>query len=43
LTAWDLEAATIAGHRRTFALHVNPAIGAVRLDKGRLSTLLAKL
>ena len=33
LDGLDLEAATVAGYRRIFALHVNPAIGAVRLDK----------
>jgi integrase len=42
LDALDLEAATVAGYRRIFALHVNPAIGAVRLDKVT-PTRLAKL
>ncbi len=33
LDGLDREAATLAGYRRIFALHVNPAIGAVRLDR----------
>lgn len=42
LDGLDLEAATTAGYRRIFALHVNPAIGGVRIDKVS-PTRLAKL
>jgi integrase len=33
LDGCDLQAATVAGYRRIFTLHVCPAIGGVRLDK----------
>lgn len=33
LDGLDLEASTVAGYRRIFALHVNPSIGRLRLDK----------
>ena len=42
LDGLDLEAATVAGYRRIFTLHVNPAIGGVRMDKVS-PTRLAKL
>ncbi len=42
LDGLDLEAATVAGYRRIMALHVNPAIGAPRVDKVT-STRLARL
>ncbi len=42
LDGLDLEAATVAGYRRIFTLHVNPSIGDVRLDKVT-PTRLAKL
>jgi integrase len=42
LDGLDLEAATVAGYRRIFTLHVNPAIGGVRIDKVS-PTRLAKL
>jgi len=42
LDGLDLAAATIAGYRRIFTLHVNPSIGALRLDKVS-PTRLAKL
>lgn len=45
-TTWldglDLEAATVAGYRRIFTLHVNPLIGDIRLDR-LTPTRLAKL
>jgi integrase len=42
LDGLDLEAATIAGYRRIFTLHVDPAIGGGRVDKVS-PTRLAKL
>lgn len=46
LDGLDLEAATVAGYARFFTLHVNPAIGELRLDKvspTRLAALYAGL
>ena len=46
LDGLDLEAATIAGYRRIFTLHVNPTIGNIRLDRltpTRLAKLYAEL
>ena len=46
LDGLDLEAATVVGYRRNFTLHINPAIGDLRLDKvtaSRLSKMYADL
>jgi integrase len=46
LDGLDLEASTVAGYRRIFALHITPAIGGLRLDKvsaSRLAKLYADL
>lgn len=46
LDGLDLESATVAGYRRAISLHVNPAIGTLRLDQvtpTRLARLYADL
>jgi len=46
LDGLDLEASTVAGYRRIFALHITPAVGGLRLDKvsaSRLAKLYADL